>query len=576
MWFFGRCLGWGVGYNAVFFWEELIMNITLIKQPNPVSMRIDEIVDALHEGEMKLPVFQRRFVWDVATTASLLDSVLKGYPIGTFILWKTHEHLASVREIGDQKFTETPVGHLAQYVLDGQQRITSLCAGYGSWRVTPENKKRPVNYGEDIVVDIGVDSFDKPIVRKRPQRKDAADGRIVSLGDVLGLDHKTMDMLRKDGFSDGEIDTVKKYQSRFEKYQFSVVLFTTDSVDIAVEVFTRINTSGKKLTLFDLISAKTYDSEANFDMKKMWEKFKSEQLKGGVGYEEINSTVVLYLISLMLTGDHPECKRSILLRRDKSDVIGRWDEAVSAVESAIDYVRSYHRIKVSRLLPNDLLLVPIAFFIWKNGGDIPKGKQADYMTALFWKTALSKHYSSSIETAVEQDVKRVSAILEKGEADLSDIRVHVDSPEDLVGLSFKPESSICKAILCLLAHKQPKGLKSNEDVCLDNTNLQKASGKNYHHFFPKGYLQGQSDNANSMMNITLISEGDNKSNVMKKAPSVYIRQLEKDNRSIKESLASHFIDMDYGVDSDDYERFLQMRAEAVYAEIEKRIKVDAK
>jgi hypothetical protein len=53
---------------------------------------------------------------------------VKGYPVGTFILWKTKEALRSIRDLGGHKLPEPPAGDFIEYVLDGQQRITSIYA----------------------------------------------------------------------------------------------------------------------------------------------------------------------------------------------------------------------------------------------------------------------------------------------------------------------------------------------------------------------------------------------------------------------------------------------------------------
>ena len=59
------------------------------RQPKPDSKKYNDLITEIEKGEIKIPKFQRDFVWSLDKTASLLDSILKGYPIGTFILWET-------------------------------------------------------------------------------------------------------------------------------------------------------------------------------------------------------------------------------------------------------------------------------------------------------------------------------------------------------------------------------------------------------------------------------------------------------------------------------------------------------
>ncbi len=99
-----------------------------MRQPQNVPLKYDHLFAMVDTGQLKIPMFQRDFVWTTAQTASLLDSIVKGYPIGTFILWKTRDAMRHFRNIGNVELPEPPTGDAVQYVLDGQQRITSLYA----------------------------------------------------------------------------------------------------------------------------------------------------------------------------------------------------------------------------------------------------------------------------------------------------------------------------------------------------------------------------------------------------------------------------------------------------------------
>lgn len=84
------------------------------------------LLSEVKSGQIKIPQFQRNFVWDIKASAKLLDSIIKGYPIGTFIFWRTDEELRSVRNIGNIELPTQNKGEFVNYVLDGQQRITSF------------------------------------------------------------------------------------------------------------------------------------------------------------------------------------------------------------------------------------------------------------------------------------------------------------------------------------------------------------------------------------------------------------------------------------------------------------------
>lgn len=181
--------------------------------------------------------------------------------------------------------------------------------------------------------------------------------------------------------------------------------------------------------------------------------------------------------------------------------------------------------------------------------------------------SLSFRYSSSTESRLAQDIKRIDKILIGERPDYSDIKVFLDSPQDLIETNFSAGNSYCKAILCLLAYQDPKDFRDNGKVILDNSWLKVANSKNYHHFFPKAYLKGKTVlDSNSLMNITLVSDHLNKRKIGAKAPSVYIGDFAEENSQINIALDSHLIDLHgHGIESDDYQQFLSKRADTVFS-----------
>jgi uncharacterized protein with ParB-like and HNH nuclease domain len=67
--------------------------------PKPTSMKYDELIIAVENGKMKIPQFQRDFVWTKNKSADLLDSIIKGYPIGTVYC------KIKVPKVAEQKWT---------------------------------------------------------------------------------------------------------------------------------------------------------------------------------------------------------------------------------------------------------------------------------------------------------------------------------------------------------------------------------------------------------------------------------------------------------------------------------------
>ena len=95
--------------------------------PKPEVLRIEELIVNVKSGDIKLPKFQRPFVWKKEDILALLDSIYNRYPIGSILLWLTKEKLASERRIGDLEINERPDEYPTNYLLDGQQRLSTLC-----------------------------------------------------------------------------------------------------------------------------------------------------------------------------------------------------------------------------------------------------------------------------------------------------------------------------------------------------------------------------------------------------------------------------------------------------------------
>ena len=535
-------------------------------QPKPDSKKYADLISEIENGIIKVPKFQRDFVWSIEKTAKLLDSILKGYPIGTFILWETDERINDIKNVGNLEIPPTPEGRQVQYVLDGQQRITSLYAAYLGARIKKVGHKKITDYKSIVVnLDTDINDNDSQVITAEPTGE-----KYLPLSDVLHFSYSKAKSL-SETFDDGELERINAYSTAFKTYEFSIVFLRQEDIDSAIEVFTRINTGGQTLTLFEIMAAKTYDEQQEFDMQVKWSSF-TEDLSD-IKYEGISSSVILSVLSLIISTTK-ECKRKTILGLSKQDIIEHWDSVISAMRQSIEYFRSTYRIPVSRLLPYDSLLVPFTYFFYHQKHK-PSAEQREYLEEFFWRMSLSFRYAGSTESKLAQDVRRIDRILANERPSYNNIQVYLDSPQFLIDTTFTANSSYCKAVLCLLAYQEPKDFQDNGKVILDNAWLKVASSRNYHYFFPRNYLKIKNKSrSNSLVNITLVREDFKKRKIGATPPSKYICSLEKENADMRSALDSHLISIDgYGIESDDYDIFLQARAKRIYDELKSRIEL---
>ena len=106
-----------------------------------VDTSVRELADMVKRGELRLPEMQRRYVWPATRVRDLLDSLYRGYPSGTVLVWETDQQ-APTRDLAVKQ--EKNAFATQRLLLDGQQRVTSLCAVLEGQPVTVRKRKRPV------------------------------------------------------------------------------------------------------------------------------------------------------------------------------------------------------------------------------------------------------------------------------------------------------------------------------------------------------------------------------------------------------------------------------------------------
>ena len=525
----------------------------------PDTLQYSVMINNIEQGIIKIPQFQRKFVWSIEQTASLLDSIVKGYPIGTFILWQTDERLRSIRNLGDITLPETPEGHFVQYVLDGQQRMTSLYVAMRGVKIKDENDKE-VDYGE-LYIDFSA-PIDEQIVITDISDKD--ENSVVKFTELLN--GSVSKLAVKYG---NYLDKLDQYRDAIRTYLFADILVTNAPIDVATEIFTRINVGGKALSVFEIMVAKTYDASKNFDLSDKCDQL-FERLDS-VDYDTVSRSTILQAVSVCLV---KECAKKSILKLDKNKFIEVWDAVVDAFEATVDYFRTFFRIPVSQILPYDGLLVPFTYYFY-NHKDRPIGDQQAMLQDYFWRTVLNSRFSNALETKIGQDIKVIDKILADEQPEYEE---PVDISKDYIINHgwFSTGTAYIKGLLCLLAYQQPLSFVDNSVVTISNSWLKQANSKNYHHFFPKAYLEKKGEATfyiNHIANITIVDDFLNKRKIRDRAPSDYIQDFSNKNPQLEDALKTHLIGdpVEWGITKNDYDKFFDKRIEMFNEELKKRL-----
>ena len=522
-------------------------------------MKYDELKISLENGNLKLPKFQREFVWSLEKSASLLDSILKGYPIGAFILWKSKDNLRAIKNLGDITFPSKPEGEEVEYVLDGQQRLTSLYACFEGKKVNRKGTRTPLDFSKIWVRLSDVDADDGEIVTAK-LGKDTEN--YITVTDLLG------------GYSvwktypERHHAKIADFEKQLYRYEYTVIpLPKATSIDVAAEIFARINVGGKPLSVFEIMVAKTY-ADDKFDLSEAYAKLIDELEPRGYG--KLNDQVVLIAAAMIICG---KGRKKDILAINRENFIAHWADVVKAIKLAIEYFQKEYSVAVLDVLPYQQLIVPFAYFFYMHKKQ-PAGKTKQCLKDFFWMCAFSSRYMDGLNSSLALDIKRMKAIIDGKQPEFN-WRIDASAEHiDVIGkFTLGKKSHYIKAILCVLASFDPLSFKTNIAVALSEA-LTKSAARNYHHFFPKAYLRGGVNvrEINHIANITILDAETNQE-IGARKPSDYMAEFKAINSSITETMDTHLIgDFDkFGITDDDYDKFFNARLELISAEIKNRI-----
>ena len=199
--------------------------------------KYSSLLEEVETGQIKIPQFQRQFVWDISSSAKLIDSILKGYPIGTFIFWRTNERLRAIRNIGNIKLIEPKDGEYVNYVLDGQQRITSVFAALKGQQIERDNGK--FEDFSKIYIDLDANIDEKIVITDINDKKEHT---YIKLTDLMYEKGRILYNKYPDEYG----EKIDKYKEIIQSYLFRGINLKDAEIDVATEAPSIAVTSGEQ------------------------------------------------------------------------------------------------------------------------------------------------------------------------------------------------------------------------------------------------------------------------------------------------------------------------------------------
>jgi len=500
----------------------------------------------MEEGDIKIPAFQRGFVWKQNQVIDLLDSIYNDYPIGSILLWNSNDRLKSSRNIGGFEIPEREDQYPVNYVLDGQQRLSAIYGTFCKNRtLAPENERYKV---DPSIFDIYFDLDDDRFAHDTDLNLEHRNFRAACLFDIE-------DFVKSVQGYPSELKTkAQGLLSKFQNYEVPVVTTFKRSKEEVGIIFERINNTGTRLTTFDLMIAWTWSED--FHLREKIDDILD--ILDQKGFGDIDDKIILQCLSAITK---KTTKTKDILGLEPEEVKGNIAVLQDALEKAVDFFATQLHVVTTDFLPQSHQLIPITYFFSRMHN--PSASQLKTLRQWFWRTSFSLRYSGATDTRLNQDLDLVDRIV-GGEQEIPQRYGQLPPDKILIGAQFTRTNVYTRSLLLLMAQATPLNLTNGAIVDIGLA-LSKYNAKEYHHVFPRAFLKERAvpvDKINSVCNFCFLPSDSNKK-IARKAPSDYIFNLVP-SLLYESVMSSNLLPLEREIyEKDDFDMFLRRRAEVI-------------
>lgn len=302
------------------------------------SYTIPDLVDLAGDGTIRVPTFQRQFVWSAKDVRDLFDSLYRGFPVGTLLLWRRRAPAGRV-SLGPITL-EVPDHSTALWVVDGPQRITSLFAAlsprYGG-----------IDERFEIYFDLANEKFVNP-------RRGAVPARSIPVREALET-RPLLHWLRRHGdeLEPQDFDVADRLGGALRDYKIPAYIVSGDNQALLREVFDRVNSAGKPISRAQVFHALFASDEQPGSPASVIKELQP------LNFGDLDENRIVQSVLAVRGGD---------VQRDIHDEFGRnedpvdwYDLAEQALAKTIEFLRS-EGVEPLLMLPNTLPIPVLAAF----------------------------------------------------------------------------------------------------------------------------------------------------------------------------------------------------------------------
>lgn len=549
---------------------------------------LQSLLKNCEDGKMQLPDFQRNWVWEEERIMSLIASVSRGFPMGALMSLKSKigEGVVFARRPIEGAPLSATQTQPEQLLLDGQQRMTSLYQSCMRRHVVatitakkrlvrrwfyidirkalaaeedrdaaifavPEDRKVKKNFDKDIELDLSTPQLEYEQLMYPLNQAFNWDTWQEEFGDYWIAKGQTEMREVFKTFKNGVL-------KNFAEYQVPVIALGADSSHEAVcLVFEKVNTGGKALDAFELLTA-MYAAQGH-KLRDDWlgdEKSDDPDLKLGIQKRlsyfgkaagqalgvlaNVPSTDFLQAIALLHTKE-----QRLAAMKDKPGKESEWPAVRATRQSLLDlpleaYKKYRDRVRlgfersakflrqqqIHRVvdLPYQSQLVPLAAIFADIEDKAEHATNNEKIARWYWCGVFGELYGSAAETRFARDIMEVPAWLDGG-PDPTTVVDGVLRADRLLTMRTRL-SAAYKGLHALLMREGAKDFRSGQSF--DQT-VFFDEDVDIHHVFPKAWCESQKIPAStydSVINKTPLGYRTNRI-IGGVAPSIYLDKLEK-------------------------------------------------
>jgi hypothetical protein len=464
---------------------------------------------------------QRDYVWRGKKVTRLLDSLYRGWPIGSFYVWQTQDARPTRERVG-KAFSSRPLDGFYGFLLDGQQRLTSLSLAIQSEaEAAQENRAFFDIENEQFVLGKANKTTDRRIQICDPLLVPLSD--LISTGDeaiIQASIHKVIQALREQKKLGRGDQKEAGYRTRLQRVATMLSRpalceeFKDDDEEHAFELFSRLNKGGTSLQAGDVEAARLASTATRKIVGPM---------RAVVAEREMRSLGInfVFLIRALVTVHRGNCSFSKLPTKwagDSGEVEASWRKTELSLRLVVDFLRTRVGWTTRWWLPSTMALIPMVYLFSQTSHARISDKEADLLLRYLLITGLRSVFRGSTETTVNSYVnavrdtpgdrmKRIRALFDKIPRNRR-YKIRKDNVLGSTGMYSPLMQVYCAYLFASNARSWPSG-RSIRDVLGEALPGDPLA---VHHIFPKKFMADRDvpvDRLNTAANYAILSQPDN-------------------------------------------------------------------